>query len=137
VKNRLEDNQVDKQMTELEREIRRISDDRDQQISRAMAVLVMSAKMGPNANHLAQHTGYPREFVGALIEHMEEGGLWTNGLLDDQEWWDSNDELNGVALFTHAHVALGLVRREPTSYGARYFDTETGELVGEWRRSVH
>jgi hypothetical protein len=137
VKNRLEDNQVDKQMTELEREIRRISDDRDQQISRAMAVLVMSAKMGPNANHLAQHTGYPREFVGALIEHMEEGGLWTNGLLDDQEWWDANGELNGIAVFTHAHVALGLFRREPTSYGARYFDTETGELVGEWRRSVH
>ena len=69
---------------------------------------------GPNANHLAQHTGYPREFVGALIEHMEEGGLWTNGLLDDQEWWDANGELNGVALFTPAHVALGLVRREPT-----------------------
>jgi|SRR5450755_2355829 hypothetical protein len=137
MKKRLEDNPVDKQMRKLERDIRSISDDRDQQISRAMAVLVMSLRMGPNANHLAQHTGYPREFVGALIERMEEGGLWTNGLLDDQEWWDENGELNGVALFTHAHVALGLVRRELSSYGARYFDTETGELVGEWRRSVH
>jgi hypothetical protein len=72
-------------MTELEPEIRRISDDRDQQISRAMAVLVMSAKTGPNANHLA----VPAESVGVLMERIEEGGLWRNGLLDDQEWWDS------------------------------------------------
>jgi len=46
-------------MTELEREIRRISDDRDQQISRAMAVLLINLKIGPNADYLAQHTGYP------------------------------------------------------------------------------
>jgi hypothetical protein len=35
---------------------------------------------------------------------MEEAGLWTDGLLDNREWWDSKGELNGVALFTHAHV---------------------------------
>lgn len=91
---------MDKHMTELEREIRRVSDDRDQQISRAMAVLIVMLTIGPNADHLAQHTGYPREFVAAaLIEHTEEAGLWTNGLLDDREWWYSNGELNGVAVF--------------------------------------
>ncbi len=74
----LEGNQMDKHVTELERDIRRIPDDRDQQISRAMAVLVVMLTIGPNADHLAQHTGYPREFVGALIEHLEEAGLWTN-----------------------------------------------------------
>jgi hypothetical protein len=133
----LEGNQMDKHMTELERDIRRLPDDRDQQISRAMAVLVVMLTIGPNADHLAEHTGYPREFVAALIEHMEEAGLWTNGLLDDRERWYSNGELNGVAVFTHAHVALGLVRREMTSSGARYSDPATGELVGEWRCQVH
>lgn len=128
---------MDKHMSELERKIRRISDGRDQQISRAMAVLVVSLKIGPNADHVAQYTGFPREFVVALIKHMEEAGLWTDGLLDDREWWDSEGELNGVALFTHAHVALGLVRREMTSSGARYLDPVTGELVGEWRCHVH
>jgi hypothetical protein len=128
---------MDKQMTELEREIRRISDGRDQQLSRAMAVLVVTLKIGLHADHLAQYTGYPREFVGALIKHMEEAGLWTDGLLDDREWWDSKGELNGVALFTHAHVALGLVRREMTPTGARYLDPATGELVGEWTCQVH
>jgi hypothetical protein len=71
-----------------------------------MAVLVVSLEIGPNVDQLAKHTGYPREFVSALIKQMEEAGLWIDGLLDDQEWWDSKGELNGVALFTHAHVAL-------------------------------
>ena len=137
MKKALEGNQMDKHMSELERKIRRISDGRDQQISRAMAVLVVSLKIGPNADRLAQCTGYSREFVGALIKRMEESGLWTDGLLDDREWWDCNGDLNGVALFTHAHVALGLVQREVTSSGARYLDVATGELVGEWRCSVH
>jgi hypothetical protein len=127
----MEGNQLDKHMTELEQEIRTMSEGRDQQISRAMAVLVVSLEIGPNVDQLAKHTGYPREFVSALIKQMEEAGLWIDGLLDDQEWWDSKGELNGVALFTHAHVALGLVRREITSLGARYLDTETGELIGE------
>lgn len=102
-----------------------------------MAVLVVSLEIGPNVDHLAQHTGYPGEFVGALIKHMEEAGLWIDGLLDDREWWNSEGELNGVALFTHAHVALGLVRREMTSSGARYLDPATGELVWELRCHVH
>jgi hypothetical protein len=85
----------------------------------------------------SKHFLAAREFVVALIKHMEEAGLWTDGLLDDREWWDSEGELNGVALFTHAHVALGLVRREMTSSGARYLDPVTGELVGEWRCHVH
>jgi len=127
----MEGNQIDKHMTELEQEIRRISEGRDQQISRAMAVLVVSLEIGPNVDQLAKHTGYPLEFVGTLIKHMEEAELWIDGLLDDHEWWDSKGELNGVALFTHAHVALGLVRREITSLGARYLDAETGELIGE------
>jgi hypothetical protein len=99
-------------VTELEREIRKISDGGDQRISRAMVVLVVSLEIGPNADHLAQYTGYLREFVCALIQHLEEAGLRTNGLLDDREWWDSQGELNGVALFTHAHVALGLVEEK-------------------------
>src|ERR1035438_974962 len=114
MKKTLDGNQMDKHMTELERDVRRIADGRDQQISRAMAVLVISLQVGPNADRLAQCTGYPREFVGGLIEHMKEAGLWTNGLLDDREWWDSGGELNGVAVFTHAQVALGLVRRDMT-----------------------
>jgi hypothetical protein len=126
MKKTMESNQMDKHVTELEQEIRTIPGARDQQISRAMAVLVVSLEIGPNVDQLAKHTGYPREFVGALIKHMEEAGLWIDGLLDDQEWWDSKGELNGVALFTHAHVALGLVRRELTPLGARYLDTETG-----------
>jgi hypothetical protein len=126
MKKTMESNQMDKHVTELEQEIRTISEARDQQIIRAMAVLVVSLEIGPNVDQLAKHTGYPREFVGALIKHMEEAGLWIDGLLDDQEWWDSKGELNGAALFTHAHVALGLIRRELTPLGARYLDTETG-----------
>jgi hypothetical protein len=137
MKKTLGGNLMDRHMSELEREIRSISDGRDQQISRAMAVRVVTLKIGLNADHLAQHTGYPLEFVRALIKHLEEAGVWTDGLLDDWEWWDSNGDLNGIALFTHAHVALGLVRREMTSSGARYLDAVTGELVGEWRCSVH
>jgi hypothetical protein len=137
MKKTLEGNRMDKHMTELEQEVRRISEGGDQQISRAMAVLVVSLEIGQNVDHLAQYTGYPREFVGALIKHIKEAGLWKDGLLDDREWWDSEGELNGVALFTHAHVALGLVRREMTSSGARYFDPATGELVGEWRCHVN
>ena len=42
MKKTLDGNQMDKHMTELEREVRRIAEGRDQQISRAMAVLVIS-----------------------------------------------------------------------------------------------
>lgn len=30
-------------------------------------------------------------------------------MVDDSEWWDENEELDGVALFTHAQVALGSI----------------------------
>ncbi len=45
---------------------------------------------------------------------------------------DSNGDLNGVALFGHALVAPGQVKRESTPSGARYIDIQTGNVVGEW-----
>jgi hypothetical protein len=53
MKKTLEGNHMDEHVTELEREIRRLSDGRDQQISRAMTVLVVMVKIGPNADRLA------------------------------------------------------------------------------------
>jgi hypothetical protein len=74
MKKTLESNRMDKHMTELEQEIRRISEGRDQQISRAMAVLLVSLEIGQNVDHLAQHTGYTREFVGALTSTWKRPG---------------------------------------------------------------
>jgi hypothetical protein len=57
---------------------------------------VQDALDGKGAAPVVHNTGYPPEFVGALIKHMEEAGVWTDGLLDDREWWDSNGDLNGT-----------------------------------------
>lgn len=124
-------------LTELLQLIPTASGERDQQIFMAMAVLLSSLQFGPDPDCIAVHIKCRREFVAAMADRMEEANLWKNGSVDDQEWWDSNGELNGQALFAHAHVALGLLRREATPTGARYVDAATGELAGEWMRPVN
>jgi hypothetical protein len=41
---------------------------------------------------------------------MQQAGLWSRDFIDDREWWDSNGDLNGAALFGHGLFALGQVK---------------------------
>lgn len=83
-------------------------------------------------DRLVSETAYPQQFVGPIVSRMQQAGLWSKGRIDDREWWDSNGDLSGAALFGHALVALGQVKRESTPSGARYIDIQNGNVVGEW-----
>jgi hypothetical protein len=101
--------------------------------SRSPATSARSAlAVGPVLDRLVSETGYPQQFVGPIVRRMQQAGLWGKDFIDDRKWWDSNGDLNGAALFGHARVALGQVKRESTPSGARYIDIQTGNVIGEW-----
>lgn len=58
--------------------------------------------------------------------------MWIDEKTDDREWWDERGELKGVALFTHAQVSLGRIKRTVTASGCFYSDPSAGEIVVEW-----
>jgi hypothetical protein len=117
---------------ELKRAIQNIDNNNDREISQTMFILISALQVGPNVDRLANHTACPREVVERIVLRMHEANLWHNDLIDDREWWDDAGELNGVGLFSHALVALGKAEREATPNGAKYIDTETGEVMGLW-----
>ena len=109
-----------------------IANQGDREITKAMFVLISALTVGPVLDRLMSETGYPPQFVGPIVNRMQQVGLWRKDFIDDREWWDSNGDLNGAALFGHALVALGQVKRESTPSGARYIAIQTGDVVGEW-----
>ena len=119
-------------LMELKEAIEAIDEQKSRDISKAMLVLISALAVGTVLHRLASKTGYPQQFVGPIVSRMQQAGLWSKDFIDDREWWDSNGDLNGAALFGHALVALGQVKRESTPSGARYFDIQTGNVVGEW-----
>jgi len=112
---------------------RKIVDAKDREVSQAITILISALEVGPDPNCIVRETGYPLHFVDAIVNRMRHVGLWSDGLVDDREWWDSKGDLRGVALFAHALVALGQARREKTSTGATYLDAQSGEVIGVWR----
>ena len=121
-----------KKFAELRQAVQQMSDGRDREIAIAMSILVSALEVGPDVDRLVQYTRYARDLVAAISDRMREADLWAEDLIDDIEWWEENGELRVFGLFLHAEVALGLVRREITSNGVKYFDARTGEKVHEW-----
>jgi hypothetical protein len=110
-----------------------ISNPEGREISKVMAVLLATLEVGPNADNLANKTGYPLDFLKSIVARMRHAGLWAEDAVDDREWWTADGELDGAGLYAHALVALGKMKREKTSRGAQYLDTATGEIAREWR----
>jgi hypothetical protein len=104
-----------------------------QEVAKAMMVLIVAAlKAGPDPRCIAVETGFPAGFLTAITARMCEAGLWTDDDIDEREWWRSDSRLAGIGLLCHALVALGMLKRLPTTTGAKYVVAETGELAGEW-----
>lgn len=120
-------------LAKLNRSIEEIPNAEDREISRAMAILLIATEIGPNAERLAEATGYPKSFIDRIAMNLQEAGLWVNGMVDDREWLDSSGEPIGVRLFAHAQVALGHSKRYRTHTGYLYIDSATGEPVAEWK----
>jgi hypothetical protein len=104
-----------------------------QEIAKAMMVLIVAVlRAGPDPGCIAAETGFPAGFLTAITARMCEAGLWTGDDIDEREWWRPDGRLAGIGLLCHALVALGVLKRLPTTTGANYVVAETGELAGEW-----
>lgn len=112
-------------------------DTRDREIACAMTVLVSSLEVGTDVEQLAHHTGFPLEIIQTIADNMTKAGLWIGLNVDDSECWDENGELDGVALFAHAQVALGSVLRRIYPDSVLYIDRETEEEVLRRKRTLH
>jgi hypothetical protein len=117
---------------ELKKTIETISNPEDKKISQAMSILISALEVGPDADRIARHTGYPLALVEPIANRMREARLWSTTLVDDREWWGPEGDLIGPGLFAHALVGLGQMKRRTTSFGAEYVDTETDKVAREW-----
>ena len=118
--------------TQLRNAIAVTKDPHDQEVAKAMFILLTVLTVGLDPERIADETGCPASFVRTIVARMRQAGLWTDDVVDDREWWQSDGELAGIGLFRHALVALGEVIRLPTATGAMYVDAETAEIVAEW-----
>jgi hypothetical protein len=123
---------LNRKIADLKAEIETIEDPKQREIGQAMAILVSSIEVGPDADRLIEHTGFSPDFVRNIVDRMTQGGLWTGEVVDDQEWWDG-DQLNEFVLFIHAHVALGVLSRRVTLSAIEYLDNRTGKVVAKGR----
>lgn len=123
---------VKKSLLDLKRIIEEISVPEDKEISQASVVLVTAHFEGPDAERLAQETGYPRAFIDGIVTRMQQAALWSKNVVDDREWWNAQGEFKGERLFAHALVALGQVKREETPTSIRYIEVSSGDVVGEY-----
>lgn len=119
-------------LTELKKAVESSSKPEDKRIGQAMTILVSALEVGPDANQIARHTGYPLALVESIANRMREAQLWGTHV-DDREWWSSEGDLIGSGLFAHALVGLGQMNRKTTSFGAEYVNAETGEVARRWQ----
>lgn len=104
---------------------------------RAQVVVIQATSVGPNVDLLVRETGYPKAFIAAIAANMREAELWLNDKVDDTEFdYTGDEDCLGLAIFSHALVALGEVKRHKTLEGAVYTDAATGEIVGEWKAAA-
>ena len=96
-------------LTDLTASVDAIADPEHKQVARAMVILVSSLEVGADIPRLAHQTGFPTKFIQHIADNMTRAGLWIGAIVDDSEWWNGRGELDGVVLFAHAQVALGLL----------------------------
>ncbi|MGA7755743.1 MAG: hypothetical protein WCB05_23135 [Candidatus Sulfotelmatobacter sp.] len=127
---------MDPFLAELKATVEAIADPEDRETSRALTILVSSLDVGADVERLSQHTGFSKEVVQQIADHMIEAGLWVGELVDDTEWWDEDGELDGVVLFAHAQVALGSILRKSLPDCILYIDRETGAEILKRSRTL-
>ena len=119
-------------LRKLKHDIDMMSDSEDKEISIAMVVLIAAIEVGPKIDLLVEGTGFDRPFVELIAANMRKAGLWFDDRIDDREW-NVGDEPNLYALFIHAGVATGGLKREATRTRIRYIEVDTGDVAAEWR----
>ena len=125
----------DQMAKELKARVLQATDPQEKLDAQCKLVLFWALKVGADVNRLTKQTGCPRHVVEAISRRMRLAGLWVGRLVDDQEWWDHEDNLIW-GFSAHALVAQGRYIREGTDdVGCRYIDRETGNIVGEWSPS--
>jgi uncharacterized protein YodC (DUF2158 family) len=89
------------------------------------AVLLMVAALvtGPDVSRLACFTKYPATFVAEISQRMRGAGLWKDGSVESEHWFDG-EEWRTAAFWMDVLVGEGRVvtqRREDGKrvYGAR------------------
>jgi hypothetical protein len=122
----------DRLLEVLKEAVENIRDAKDKRTSECMAVLVAALEVGADVDRLADHTGYPRDFIETISRRMRQARLWDGDRVDDREWWDERGNLTS-GLFAHALVAQDqLIRVGRKDGGCRYLDAETGEVARDW-----
>jgi hypothetical protein len=113
-------------------EIETVENPEHREISEAMAILVSSLEVGPDADRLTEYIGFSPELIRSIKDRLTEAGLWTDDVVNDEGW--STRRAQPLHPFIHAHVALGLLSRKATSSTIEYLDKRTGKVVAKGRR---
>jgi hypothetical protein len=72
-----------------------------------VAVVLMAAAFvtGPNTKRLSAFTGLPASMIADISKRMHQAGLWENGVVDANDWFDGDKWTAGF--WVHTLVADG------------------------------
>ena len=114
----------------IKEEVRRLDPKlRSDELGFQAAVILMAAALvkGPNTEPLASFTGYPTGVVADISKRMHEAGLWENGTVKTDHWFDGDKWT--VGFWADTLVAEGLVVTHHREDGEReYRVRDKGEL---------
>lgn len=101
-----------------------------------MLVVNSAIEVSADIDALVEHTGYSPKLIEGISIRTRDARLWIGRSVDDREWWDGSLQ-SGLALFIHACVAKGDMRRMPRDDGSyAYINSQTGNVGWEWKPPV-
>ena len=119
----LESDEFIKKIEELTQD----SYDWDDQVDRALTVLLASLTIGQNAETLAYALERPLDEIASVLSAIDKTGVWPIGKAPPAKWWHNRE--GNLALLLDAMVCAGLLVFEEKA-GERYYahkDAETQE----------
>ena len=103
-------------------EVRRLDPDLDPSDSEfQLAVILMAAAFvtGPNTDQIASFTGYHPQIVADVSKRMHEAGLWEDGVVKCDHWFDGDKWTAG--LWCDTLVGEGLLESRCNEDGQREY----------------
>ncbi len=114
---------LNRTFAELKSEIETVEDPKHREIGRAMALLVSSLEVGPDADRLIEYTWFSPDFVRNIRDRMTEAVCGQVTL--------STIRSGGTAM---SLTALGLLSRRVTPSTTEFVDKRTSKVVAKGRR---
>jgi hypothetical protein len=93
---------------------------KDREFRTAVILMAAAFVVGPYVDRLVQFTGYPLPYVAGIARRMQASGLWANGKVRIDNWFDGENVT--MVFWADCMVADGVLHLDRTADGEDWYD---------------